>query len=155
MELQVGDRLIIHSRQVGQPSREGEIVEVVGADRPGRRCRVRWTDGHDSVVVPGPDAVVVRGSGGRQEGLETRAVTIELHLEEDNEHCQATATMATSIGTLQGSGRSRRNPVDPVVPMIGEELAIARALGDLASKLEAAAEQAMSQHESRPLHLIS
>ena len=155
MELQVGDRLVINSRHVGEPAREGEIVEVIAAESPGRRCRVRWTDGHESVVVPGPDAVVVRGSGGRQGGLETRAVTIELHLEEDSDHCQATATMATSIGTLQGVGRSRRNPVDPVVPMIGEELAVARALGDLASKLEAAADQAIGDHESRPRHLIS
>jgi hypothetical protein len=155
MDLQVGDRLIVHSKHVGEAGREGVIVEVIAADSPGRRCRVRWSDGHETVVVPGPDAVVVRGSGGSEDALETQSVTIELHLEEDSEHCQATATMATSIGTLQGVGRSRRNPVDPVVPMIGEELAIARALGELASKLEAAAEQAMSDHESRPRHLIS
>ncbi len=155
MDLQVGDRLIIHSRQVGQPGREGEIVEVIGTESPGRRCRVRWTDGHESVVVPGPDAVVVRGSGDPHGGVEKRAVSIDLHLEEDSKHCQATATMATSIGMLQGVGSSRRNPVDPVVPMIGEELAIARALADLASKLEDAANRAISDQESRPLHLIS
>jgi hypothetical protein len=32
-------------------------------------------------------------------------------------------------------GRSRRNPADPSIPQIGEELAAARALHDLANHL--------------------
>ncbi|MDG2113842.1 MAG: DUF1876 family protein [Actinomycetota bacterium] len=37
--------------------------------------------------------------------------------------------------SLSGQGRSRRNPADPSVPQVGEELAAARALHDLANHL--------------------
>jgi hypothetical protein len=37
--------------------------------------------------------------------------------------------------SLSGYGRSRRNPTDPSRPQIGEELAAARALHDLARHL--------------------
>ncbi len=37
--------------------------------------------------------------------------------------------------SLSGTGRSRRNPSDPSVPQVGEELAAARALHDLANHL--------------------
>jgi hypothetical protein len=46
-----GDRVIAESERVGQPVREGEILEVLeGAI--GVRYRVRWTDGHESVFTP-------------------------------------------------------------------------------------------------------
>ena len=35
--------------------------------------------------------------------------------------------------SFSGHGRSRRNPHDPSVPQVGEELAAARALHDLAN----------------------
>lgn len=153
MDAHVGDRLIVHSNRVGQPAREGEIVEVISGGRGGERCRVRWPDGRESIVFPGTDAVVA-GAGDRQAGSETRTVTVDLRVEEDREHCEATATMRTSTEVFTGSGRARRNPVDPVVPMIGEELAIARSLAHLAAKLEEAANRAIASNESRPLHLI-
>ncbi len=37
--------------------------------------------------------------------------------------------------SLAGYGRSRRNPTDPSMPQVGEELAAARALYDLARHL--------------------
>lgn len=154
MDAHVGDRLIVHSRRVGQPAREGVIIEVISSVIGGTRCRVRWRDGRESVVYPGLDAVVAATREDRPAGHETRTVTIDLRVEEDNEHCEATATMPTSAGTFAGSGRARRNPVDPIVPMIGEELAIARSLADLAAKLEDAANRAIASHESRALHLI-
>ena len=40
-------------------SREGVILELVDGAGP-RRYRVRWSDGHESVISPGPDAVVGR-----------------------------------------------------------------------------------------------
>jgi hypothetical protein len=46
-----GDRVIAESERVGQPVREGEILEVVhGAISV--RYRVRWADGHESVLTP-------------------------------------------------------------------------------------------------------
>jgi Domain of unknown function (DUF1918) len=62
MQAAVGDRLHVHGNAVGQPDRTGEIVEVHGgAGEP--PYRVRFDDGHTSLVFPGPDAVVEHPSG--------------------------------------------------------------------------------------------
>jgi hypothetical protein len=51
MEGKRGDRIIVESRQVGTPSREGEILEVIeGNVRVA--YRVRWADGHESLFTP-------------------------------------------------------------------------------------------------------
>jgi hypothetical protein len=51
MEGKRGDRIIVESRQVGTPSREGEILEVIeGSVRV--VYRVRWADGHESLFTP-------------------------------------------------------------------------------------------------------
>lgn len=68
-------------------------------------------------------------------------VTLSIHLDEDE-----TTTVATAILDLRGEhfeakGRARRNPVDPVKPLIGEELAIARALRVLESQITESAEE--------------
>lgn len=57
MRAEVGDRLHVHGRTVGLPDRVGEIVEVRG---PGGSppYLVRFEDGHESLVFPGPDATV-------------------------------------------------------------------------------------------------
>jgi hypothetical protein len=53
----VGDRLHVHAAHVGEIDRIGEIVEVKG---PGGTPPyvVRFDDGHQGLVFPGPDAVV-------------------------------------------------------------------------------------------------
>jgi hypothetical protein len=54
----VGDRLVITSQHLGEPVRDGEIVEVRHADGSPPYL-VRWDDtGRESLVFPGPDAVV-------------------------------------------------------------------------------------------------
>jgi hypothetical protein len=61
----------------------------------------------------------------------------------------AHAVLTTSAGTsLDGRGEARRNPHDPAVPEVGEELAASRALGDLADRLlgETAADIAELEH---------
>ena len=51
MAAKPGDRIVVESEQVGTPSREGEILEVMeGALRA--RYRVRWSDGHESMFTP-------------------------------------------------------------------------------------------------------
>jgi hypothetical protein len=60
-------------------------------------------------------------------------VTLEMH--EDGDHCEVTAHLDTKDRSFSGSGRSHRNPHDPEVPQIGEQLATARALQDLAHHL--------------------
>ncbi|KUH35784.1 MULTISPECIES: DUF1918 domain-containing protein [Streptomyces] len=57
MEATVGDQLLVHGRVVGQHDRKAEILEVLG-DGGHPPYRVRFDDGHEAVMSPGPDSVV-------------------------------------------------------------------------------------------------
>jgi hypothetical protein len=57
MRANTGDRLLVHGRVVGEHDREAEIVEVLGPDGE-PPFRVRFDDGHEAVMSPGPDSVV-------------------------------------------------------------------------------------------------
>ena len=56
MAAKASDRIIVESAKAGQPSREGEILEVL-ASSMGPRYRVRWDDGHESVIRPSAGSV--------------------------------------------------------------------------------------------------
>lgn len=60
MRAQAGERLLVHGRKVGSPEHQGEIVEVRGQDGEPPYL-VRFEDGHESLVYPGPDSVVEHG----------------------------------------------------------------------------------------------
>jgi hypothetical protein len=61
---------------------------------------------------------------------------IEIRFEESDGRTHAKAVLMTPAGRqLQGHGQSRRNPEDRPVPRIGEEVAGARALSNLAHEL--------------------
>ena len=51
MVAKVGDRIVIESQKVGQPAREGDILEVLEATY-GPHYLVRWDDGHESDIRP-------------------------------------------------------------------------------------------------------
>ena len=60
MEACVGDWIVIASNRVGEPVREGEVVEVPHADGS-PPYRVRWTDSdRTTLFFPGPDALIRR-----------------------------------------------------------------------------------------------
>jgi hypothetical protein len=63
MRASVGDRLCVHGRTVGRLEHRMEIIEVRGADG-GPPYLVRYPDGREAVVFPGPDAVVEPATGG-------------------------------------------------------------------------------------------
>jgi hypothetical protein len=56
----VGDRLHVRGAHVGDTDRIGEIIEVRGSDGA-PPYTVRFDDGHEGLVFPGPDAVVEPG----------------------------------------------------------------------------------------------
>jgi Domain of unknown function (DUF1918) len=56
-----GDRIVVESTHVGQPRREGEIVEVVPGEGDNEHYRVRWEDGHESIYFPSSDCRVLGG----------------------------------------------------------------------------------------------
>ena len=58
MRAQVGDRLVVEGKTVELPRQEGEVIEVQGADG-GPPYLVRWSDGHEGLTFPGPDAHIV------------------------------------------------------------------------------------------------
>lgn len=71
---------------------------------------------------------------------------IRLRFEEDDQHTVAVATLRVGERRFEASASARRSPVDPNLPRVGEDLAAARAisqlahdlLGDAAARLEAA-----------------
>jgi len=58
MDVRVGDRIAVETERVGQPAREGEVLEVIQA-AGGISIRVRWSDGHESIFRPAAGAVRV------------------------------------------------------------------------------------------------
>lgn len=60
---------------------------------------------------------------------------LRFEVREDEDHCDMVVHLDAGDRSLSGHGRSRRNPADPLVPQVGEELAAARALHDLANHL--------------------
>ncbi len=69
-----------------------------------------------------------------------KEVTLSIHIEEDDTETTATAVLDLRGDHFEATGKARRNPIDPVKPVIGEELAIARALRKLESQITDAAE---------------
>ncbi len=58
MQARVGDRIIIKGHRVGEPERDGEVLEVKGPDGSSPFV-VRWSDdGHEGLFFPGVDASV-------------------------------------------------------------------------------------------------
>ena len=72
-------------------------------------------------------------------------VTLSIHLVEDETETVATAVLDLRGDHFEASGRARRNPIDPEKPVIGEELAIARALRKLEADITTAAEDKIEQ----------
>ena len=62
MRAAVGDRLHVHGRVVGSPDQTLEIIDVRGDDGAPPYL-VRREDGHESLVFPGPDALVEHPAG--------------------------------------------------------------------------------------------
>jgi len=57
MQASVGDRIVIHGHHIGEPDRDGEVLEV--GDRGGAPYLVRWEEsGHETLFFPGPDATI-------------------------------------------------------------------------------------------------
>jgi hypothetical protein len=80
---------------------------------------------------------------------------VEISLHEENGKTRAEARLIKNGGGVSGHGLARRNPDDQEVMQIGEEIAAARALSDLAHQLlsEAAGQIEGITHERAHLSL--
>jgi hypothetical protein len=79
--------------------------------------------------------------------------TVDIYIDEHEEtrRTRAEARLHTGDPTdVRGVGTSSRNPRDTEVPEIGDELAVARALADLADHLHAAARLDVAENSDQP-----
>ena len=53
----VGDWIEIHSHAQGESPRMALVLEVLGTEGS-EHYRVRWDEEHESILFPGPDAVI-------------------------------------------------------------------------------------------------
>lgn len=79
--------------------------------------------------------------------------SISVEIEETEDETQATVHLTVGDKTYGGWGRARRNPVDPNVPRIGEELAAARALSDLSHALVDDVAREIEEFEGGPVDI--
>jgi len=79
---------------------------------------------------------------------------VDIIIDEHDTRTRATARLHTTERTgLVGIGTARLNPADTNVPEIGDELAAARALSDLAHRLLDSAAGDIEEVTHQPAHL--
>lgn len=149
MEAHVGDHVVVEGAKVGLAQRRGQVIEIMPGAQ-GDRLRVRWEDQHETVLSPGSD---VRVEPGERSGPERMTMRIEVIVTEDADHCEAMAHARVRDREFSGWGRARRHPADPEMPVVGEELAIARALSDVSHQLVVAAADSLETALGRPVAL--
>jgi hypothetical protein len=53
-----GDHILVDSPQVGSPPREGEVLKVIRGE-VSVSYRVKWTDGHETLIAPTAGSVTI------------------------------------------------------------------------------------------------
>lgn len=150
MRAKAGDRIILAGELVDQPTRAGEVLEARGADG-GPPYVVRWEDGHTSTMFPGPGSVLRVAEGAAETHAEPSAVpqegrlrewTVRVTIFEKGDDTTATVALVTDgPEALTAHATSHRSSRDDDNPLIGDEVAVARALRRLADQVLMAAEQ--------------
>ena len=79
--------------------------------------------------------------------------TVSVAFTEDGDRTRADATLQLASQRFHGFGQAKRSPGDPTVPVIGQDLAAARALSDLSHKLLEAAAERIESFEGHPVNL--
>jgi Rv2632c-like/Domain of unknown function (DUF1918) len=150
MEAHIGDHVVVEGAKVGLARRRGEVLEIMhGAG--GDRLRVRWEgDEHETVLAPGPD---LRIEVGGSQAPDRSTMRVDVTVTEDADHCEAVARVRVRDRDFSGWGRARRHPTDPEMPVVGEELAVARALSDVSHQLVVAAADSLESALGRPVAL--
>ena len=155
MKASQGDHIVLAAEHVGEPTRDGRIVEVRGEDGAPPYV-VEWSDGRTGLIFPGPGAVLeVSESEDEAEPQDAptqptadqylREWTVRVSILETGDDTDARAVLvADAPEQLVARGRSHRAPQDQAVPQIGDEVAVARALRHLADLLMSTAETDIS-----------
>jgi uncharacterized protein DUF1876 len=78
---------------------------------------------------------------------------VSIAFTEEGDRTRADALLTLADKRFHGFGQARRAPEDPSVPIVGEDLAAARALSDLAHQLVDAAAVRIEGWEGHKIHL--
>jgi hypothetical protein len=78
---------------------------------------------------------------------------VSIAFTEDADRTRADATLELASQTFHGVGHAKRAPDDPSVPVIGQDLAAARALSDVSHQLLHAAAERIESFEGHPVTL--
>jgi hypothetical protein len=151
MRAKPGDRIILAAPITDGPLRDGEVLEARGDDGAPPYL-IRWSDGHEGLLFPGPGSVLritphdVEGAAepkpqefephttGAHPRVRDWQVRVSIFGSDDD--AEATVVLLSDSPThLTAHGHSHRSDGDQVVPEIGDEVAVARALRRLADQL--------------------
>ena len=171
MRAHVGDRIVLAAEHVDEPTRDGEVLEVRGADG-GPPFLVRWADGRTGLIYPGPGSVLHVGAPGdeqaatpepapvpaspedRSQTLHPREWQVRVSLLESGDDTSATVVLvADPPDRLSAKGSSHRSSDDLASRRIGDEIAVARALRHLADQLVGEAERNIEQRTGEEAHV--
>ncbi|RLB46519.1 MAG: DUF1876 domain-containing protein [Deltaproteobacteria bacterium] len=83
----------------------------------------------------------------------SKGFTVSLDVIEEGNTTNATARLVIGGEELAATGKAQRNPDDPDRPMIGDELAIARALLVLARGLGHMVDEGIAAYEGHEVHV--
>jgi hypothetical protein len=87
--------------------------------------------------------------------MQTTAWQVVIEFDEDDTHTHATATARVrEERPMAARGDAYRNPRDANQPLVGEEIAAARALIDLGTQLLQTAAAQIEQVTNQPAHLV-
>jgi uncharacterized protein DUF1918 len=74
MAIEVGKRVVAESESTSRQPRHGVVEEVVRGD-PSPRYRIKWDDGHESILTPASGALRTERRGTRSRGTAPRERT--------------------------------------------------------------------------------
>ena len=156
MKASVGDRLVLASGVVDGAVRDGTVVELRHPDGT-PPFMVEWSDtGDRSLVFPGPDARLLHEeesgrAGAVAEPIRATTWRVQITVTHDGPDTSAQAVLvAGDPGRTGAVGHAHRSPGDPSTPLVGEEVAVARALRQLADRLIDTAEDLIEDSTGRP-----
>ena len=156
MRASVGDRIVTAAGGGGGAVRDGAGVELRHEDGSPPYL-VEWADtGERTLVYPGSDSYVEHVPGAETgdgtdttpggPGLGPRAAA-------QARTPAAAVPVAATPEPVRTAGRARRDPHDRDVPLIGDEIAVGRALRRLADRLLDDAESDIASSTGAPAHV--
>ena len=85
--------------------------------------------------------------------MSDRTWRVNIAFTEEDTRTRADAILELASQRFHGFGHAKRAPGDPSIPVVGEDLAAARALSDLSHQLLHAAAERIEEFEGHPVNV--